>query len=547
MTNLNIVLTGFMGTGKTAVGQIVAERLGRWFVDMDAAIEQRAGKPVSAIFAQDGERLFRRMEAELCRELASEHNLVIATGGGTLIAEANRATLRDSGVLICLDASTDVIMQRLQGLHNRPLLGAADRQVRIETLLTQRAAAYAAIPHHIDTDDLTVEQVAERVIRLARQAGGGPLRIGVRGASGDYDILIGDGMLREIGQAMIGAGLRSCRCAVVTQPAIAAAHADRLIEGAREAGFDPIVVEIPDGEAHKTLSTVAGLYDAFVDASLDRRSSVIALGGGVVGDVAGFAAASYLRGVPLVQVPTSLLAMVDASVGGKTGVDLPQGKNLVGAFKQPALVVVDPEMLSTLPSDEFRSGLAEVVKHGMIGDPGLFEAMEGRRGQGALPGRAGALLLPDEGTPPLQLRDLVARAVRVKVAVVQEDPFEQGRRAVLNLGHTFGHAFETLSGYQLRHGEAVSIGLAAATRLAARLALCDPALVGRVESLLDRLSLPIRAAGFAPEQVLAAMRTDKKRAGNRLRFVLPCAIGDVDVFDTVADEHVLAVLGEVTA
>jgi 3-dehydroquinate synthetase len=238
--------------------------------------------------------------------------------------------------------------------------------------------------------------------------------------------------------------------------------------------------------------------------------------------------------------------MVDASVGGKTGVDLPQGKNLVGAFKQPALVAIDPETLKTLPSDEFRSGLAEVVKHGMIGDPGLFEAMEGRRGEVSSPSSARAPTPEGGGTPPLPLADMIARAVRVKVAVVQADPFEQGRRAALNLGHTFGHAFETLSGYQLRHGEAVSIGLAAAARLAARLDLCEPYLVERVESLLGRLGLPIRTDGFAPEQVLAAMATDKKRAGSRLRFVLPRALGDVDVFDDVPDDDVLAVLHELT-
>ena len=526
MTNPNIILTGFMGTGKTAVGQAVAERLGRWFVDMDAAIERQAGKPVSAIFAHDGEAAFRAMEAEMCRDLAGERNLVIATGGGALLPAANRQALAETGVLICLHASAEVILQRLGEADDRPLLAGPDRRARIETLLAQRADAYAALPHHIDTDGLTVEQVVEQVIRLARRAGTAPVRIPVSYPSGGYDILLGDGVLAELGQAMLAAGLRPGRCALISQPAVAAAHAGRLAAGLRDAGFEPASVEMPDGEVHKTLGTVAGLYDALVAAGLDRRSPVIALGGGVVGDVAGFAAASFLRGVPFVQVPTSLLAMVDASVGGKTGVDLPQGKNLVGAFKQPALVAIDPETLKTLPSDEFRSGLAEVVKHGMIGDPGLFEVMEGRE------------VLP--------LSELVARAVRVKVAVVQEDPFEQGRRATLNLGHTFGHAFETLSGYRLRHGEAVSIGLAAATRLAARLALCEPALVERVERALDRLGLPVRAPGFAPEQIMAAMGADKKRVGGRLRFVLPRAIGAVDVFDHVEASDIVQTLQDVT-
>lgn len=533
MTTPNIILTGFMGTGKTAVGQAVAERLGRWFVDMDAIIQRRAGRPIRAIFDQEGEPVFRQMEAELCRELAQEHSLVIATGGGALLPAANRQTLGASGVLICLTAPVDVILARLGDAADRPLLAGPDRRERVEALLAQRAAGYAAIMHQIDTAGLTVDQAAERVIRLVRRVGAGPRRIPVSYPGGGYDILIGDGISAGLGQAMRDAGLAPGRCALVSQPAIAAAQAEPLLAGLAEAGFDTTLVEMPDGEAHKTLATVAGLIDAFVAAGLERRSPVIALGGGVVGDVAGFAAAIYLRGVPLVQAPTSLLAMVDASVGGKTGVDLPQGKNLVGAFKQPALVAIDPEMLKTLPSDEFRSGLAEVVKAGMIGDPGLFEVMEGRRGE----------VTPMGGvTPPLRLPDLIARAVQVKATVVQEDPFEQGRRAALNLGHTFGHAYETLSGYRLRHGEGVSIGLAAATRLAARLGLCEPALVQRVEGLLARLDLPIRAGAFAPETVLAAMSADKKRIDGRLRFVLPRALGDVELFDNVPIEAVLAVL-----
>lgn len=533
--NYNIVITGFMGTGKSAVGRAVAERLGRWFVDMDTVIEQRAHKPIRAIFAEQGEVAFRLMEAELCHELARERNLVIATGGGTLVPKANREALGRTGVLICLTAPVDVILERLADADDRPLLAGPDRRARVEALLAQRAAAYAAIPYHVDTAGKTVEEVAEAVIRIARRAGPGPLRIPVRYPTGEYPILIAAGMLTEVGRAMVEAGLRPGRCAVVTHPHIAEAHAARLVQGLEEVGFQPAVVEFPAGEAHKTLATVAGLYDAFVAAGLDRRSPVIGLGGGVVGDVAGFAAATFLRGVPFVQVPTSLLAMVDASVGGKTGVDLPQGKNLVGAFKQPELVAIDPEALKTLPSDEFRSGLAEVVKHGMIGDPGLFAWMEGRQAEVAERGSWG-------------LAEMIAAAVRVKVAVVEADPFEQGRRAVLNLGHTFGHALEALSGYGMRHGEAVAIGLAAATRLAARLQVCEPGLVERVERLLQRLDLPIRAAGgYAPEQVLAAMATDKKRLNGRLRFVLPRAIGDVDVFDAVPVEAVRATWEEIVA
>lgn len=526
MPSNNIILTGFMGTGKTAVGQAIAERLGRWFVDVDAVIERQAGRPIHQIFAQDGEPAFRALETEVIRSLTNESNLVISTGGGALLSPINRQRLQASGVLVCLRASVDTLLARLADTTNRPLLAGPDRRARIATLLAQRAALYDAIPLQVDTDRLSVPEVAEAVIRLARQAGPGPQRIPVIHPAGSYDILIGEGLLNEAGPALLAAGLAAGACAIVTQPALIG-HASCLADALQAQGFRPTVIEIPAGEQYKTLATVADLYDAFIAAGLDRRSPVLALGGGVVGDVAGFAAASFLRGVPFVQIPTSLLAMVDASVGGKTGVDLPQGKNLVGAFKQPALVLMDPETLASLPSDEFRSGLAEVVKHGMIGDPDLFEVMEGRA--------------------VLALSDLLARAVQVKVDVVQQDPFEQGRRAVLNLGHTFAHPLETLSNYQMRHGEAVSIGLVMATRLAARLGVCEAALVVRLESALERLGLPTRAPGFDPAQVVAGMSTDKKRVQGRLRFVLPRALGDVEVFDAVPAADVLMVVESVAS
>lgn len=525
MTYQNIVLTGFMGTGKTAVGKAVAERLGRIFIDMDDVIQRKTGKEIRVIFAEEGESAFRVMEAELCSELAQERNLIIATGGGALVPARNREVLSRGAVVICLTADANDIAQRLMFDTDRPLLATADRVQRITALMEQRAAAYNAIRHHLSTSGRTVEEVADEVIRLARRLDPQHSRTTVGHSGGAYDILIGDGLLVEVGDLVRRAGLHAGLAAVVTNPTIREAHGETLLKGLREAGFAPVVAEIPEGEVYKTVGAVVSLYDDFAQAGLDRRSPVIALGGGVVGDVAGFAAASYLRGVPLVQVPTSLLAMVDASVGGKTGVDLPQGKNLVGAFKNPSLVVIDPEVLGTLPAAEFRSGLAEVVKAGMIGDPGLFDALE--HGQIA------------------DLASMIRRAVQVKVRIVAEDPLEQGRRAVLNLGHTFGHALELLSGYRLRHGEGVSIGLAAATRLAARLGLCDPALIDRVEALLHQLDLPVHYDGVTPEEVVGAMSSDKKRVGGRLRFVLPRAVGDVDLFDDVPEPAVLETLAEI--
>jgi shikimate kinase/3-dehydroquinate synthase len=523
----NLILTGFMGTGKTAVGQEIARRLGHEFVDMDALIEAREGMAVAEIFAQRGEATFRRLEAALCRELAarsglgpeSARGMVIAAGGGALIPDANREILSASGPVVCLTASPDVVVRRLEAAGDRPLLDVPDRRARIAALLEERAEAYRRIPLQVDTTGLTIAQVAGQVLEVADT----PLAqiIPVRHPGGEYAIHLGRGLLARTGLLIREQNLGG-QVALVANPTVGDLYAPAVTESLERAGFQAAVCTVPDGEAHKTLDTVRTLYDCFVEVGMDRRGVVLALGGGVVGDMAGFAAATYLRGVPLVQLPTTLLAMVDASVGGKVAVDHPRGKNLVGAFKQPELVIVDPEVLSTLPSRELASGLAEVVKTGLIGDPALFEQIE------------------TYGPAPLTW--LIERALRVKVAVVQDDPYERGRRAVLNLGHTFGHALELLSDYALSHGEGVSVGLVAAAWLSARLGLCGPSLASRVEGVLARLGLPTRYQGYSPGEVWQAMATDKKRRGKTLRFILLRAAGDPVVTDQVTQADVLAVL-----
>ena len=519
----NIVLTGFMGTGKSTIGRLLADTLGRPFVDMDAELATQFGKPISAVFADQGEAAFRVAEAQLCAQLAQQEGLVISTGGGALVNPQNRAALAATGVLLCLTASTDEIVRRLEGLQDRPLLnGDGEPHSRVRSLLNDRRHAYAAIPLQVDTTGRTPEAVVSAIqdAIAAHAEAPGMQRIRVSHPQGGYDICIGDGLLAHAGSLLATRGILPGPVALVSNASVAESHAPRLEQSLIAAGYTPHRCLVPDGEQHKTLSSVASLYDQFLDAQLDRRATVIALGGGVVGDMAGFAAASYLRGVPFVQMPTSLLAMVDASVGGKTGVDLPQGKNLVGAFKQPEAVIIDTAMLETLPAAEFRSGMAEVVKHGLIAAPDLFAQLE------------------ESG--PTTTAHMVADAVRVKVRVVEADPFEQGRRAVLNLGHTFGHALEQVSHYAIRHGEAVAIGMVAATQLSAAMGCCTRDLLPRVERVLTRLGLPTRTQGYAVDEIMAAMGHDKKRAGKTLRFVLPRAVGDVFVTDSPGDDLVRA-------
>ena len=520
----NVVVTGFMGTGKTAVGQEVARRLNRPFVDVDAEIEVRAGKSIPRIFAEDGEGVFRQMETALCEELSAPQGLVIATGGGALVDPANRAQMMESGIVICLICDVDEILHRLQraGNSDRPLLDVTDPRAEIERLLEIRREAYRAIPWQIDTTGLSVKGVAARVMEIA-----GVITLPIRYPGGEYPIYIGDGLLAHVGGALRASGVpEGSRVAVVSNPVVAPLYGAHVEAALQSAGFQPFACSIPDGEQHKTPATVAALYDQFLANGLDRSGTVLSLGGGVTGDVAGFAAATFMRGVRFVQVPTTLLAMVDASVGGKTGVDLPQGKNLVGAFKQPTTVVVDPTVLTTLPDEEIRSGMAEVIKHGVIGAPDLFAELD-----------AGAC-----HSPFVIRHSQIARALRVKIAIVEEDPFEQGRRAVLNLGHTVGHALERLSGFSLRHGEAVSIGMVAAARIAVELGRADLLLAYRIEAVLAAWWLPVRCPPFDADAIWEAMAHDKKQRGRSLRWVLPHAIGEVEIVESVPRDVVVTVL-----
>lgn len=361
-------------------------------------------------------------------------------------------------------------------------------------------------------------------------------RLGVQHPNGRYDVLVGTGLLPRLREL---AGVRG-QMVVVTDDNVGPHHAAQL-------GADAVIT-VPAGEVHKNLDTVRQIYDGLFAAGLDRKGTVVALGGGVVGDMAGFVAATYMRGVGFVQCPTSLLSMVDASVGGKVGVDVAQGKNLVGAFKQPTAVCADITTLQTLPAVEFAAGMAEVIKHGVLNDVGILQKVE--IGDWRLEIEAGSPSPIANASTSLNtsLQSLITQAIRVKRDVVEEDPYEQGRRAHLNLGHTFGHAIEQVSQFRVRHGEGVAMGLVAAARLSARLEHCDPALQGQIEGWLTAVNLPTRIpADLDAEAIYAAMGTDKKKAGGRIRFVLLRGLGEPFTTGEVAETAVVATIRELQA
>jgi 3-dehydroquinate synthase len=350
-----------------------------------------------------------------------------------------------------------------------------------------------------------------------------------------YPVLIGEAALERIGQRIAERGFApSTRVLVVTHPLVAEHYGPTVLTGLREAGFEAQQLVLEEGEERKTPATVARIHDAAFAHRLERGSLIVALGGGVVGDMAGFAAATWLRGIPVVQVPTTLLAMVDAAIGGKTGVNHPGGKNLIGAFHQPRLVLIDPAVLATLPAREFRAGMAEVIKYGVIGDTVLFADLEA-----AARRDPDAALASRDGVGARLLQRLLERSAAAKARVVAADEKEGGLRAILNYGHTVGHAVETLTGYgTYLHGEAVALGMVVAGRIARGMGLWAAEDQARQEALIRAAGLPLELPPLDPDAVLACLQADKKVRAGQVRFVLPRAIGSVEIRDDVPPERI---------
>ncbi len=523
-------LYGPPAAGKSTLGRALAQTWGLPFVDLDTAIAARAGRTIPEIFAQEGEAAFRQWETAVLEDvLRRPGETVVALGGGALLDPRNRALAEAHGQIVVLEAAAETLQQRAeQARGERPLLEdatSAARGQRLQALLQARGAHYRSFPQRLRTDTRSLEETLWQAQILFG-------RFHLRGmtspwAPQGYAVRVRPGLRKHVGAWLRQADLRG-PIALVSDQRVAALHAQAVQEALTAAGYPVRLLTFPAGEAHKNPTTLQRLWSEFLEAGLERGSTVVALGGGVVGDVAGFAAATYMRGIAWVNLPTTLLAMTDAGLGGKTGVDLPAGKNLAGAFHPPRLVLADPDVLATLPTEEFRNGMAEVVKHGVIGDPDLF----------ALAARGDRQAMTDH----------VAQAMAVKIRVIEADPYEGGLRAALNLGHTIGHGVEAASAFRLRHGEAVAIGMVAEAHLAERLGLAAPGLAQTIAAALQAWQLPTAIpADLSPQAIWRAMRHDKKKSSGQLRFALPVDIGRVQVGVTVPEDLVKSILNNLQA
>ena len=532
----SIVLVGLMGAGKTSIGRRLAARLGLPFRDADQEIELAAGCTIPELFARYGEGAFRDGERRVIRRLLAGDPMVLAFGGGAFMDSQTRDATRADAVSVWLRCTLPTLVRRVAGRDNRPLLAGRDREDTLRQLMEVRYPVYAEADVIVDCGDeppdITTTGVMDALIawKPAR-------RLHVVLPSTSYDVVIGDNLLARAG-ALLAPKLQQKRAVVVTDQNVAGLHLQTLLDGLAQTAITATSIVVKGGEASKSMDTYLSVLDQLLESRVERRTAVIALGGGVVGDLAGFAAATTLRGLPFIQIPTTLLSQVDSSVGGKTGVNTKHGKNLVGAFYQPKMVLADTGTLGTLPPRELRAGYAEIAKAGLVGDAAFFAWCE-RHGQGVISGDREAQA------------EVIKRACAFKAAVVGDDEREEkpnDGRALLNLGHTFGHALEAEYGYDggLLHGEGVAIGLGLAFKLSVRLGLCPPADAERVIAHVSAVGLTADLSmlnrRFSAATLIGHMRRDKKMRDGALHFVLARGIGQAFTSADVPPDAVMDLL-----
>ena len=508
------VIIGMMGAGKTRVGKEAASLLDLPFADSDVEIEHESGMRIAQYFDEYGEPAFRKLEHRVIADMLTSFTGVLSLGGGAPMNPATHKALEryieQGGTVIYLEADPREAMERARKSGGRPML-AGDSDARWRELYELRHPVYSKLANErVQTHGFTPMGAARKLVDMMREH-----RVHVGGVD-PYDVVIGEGSTNHVAEMLGGKPVR----VALIHTASVQRHSDRARTLLRKAGYEVLDLRIPDAEHGKTIEVANGIWQRLGDEGFTRSDAVVGLGGGAATDLAGFVAATWMRGVRYVNCPTSLLAMVDASTGGKTGINTPQGKNLVGSFYTPAGVLADLTTLRTLPNDIFVEGLGEVAKSGFIRDQAILSILEAH---------AGELRSFDGNAFDGDLEDIVAqlieRTVSVKAYHVSSDLKESGLREFLNYGHTMGHAIEKLEHFRWRHGNAVAVGMVYAAELAHLVGLIDQNLVDYHRSLLTSLGLPTSWANGSFDDVLALMHRDKKARGNTLRFVVLDRIG----------------------
>ncbi|GGS37346.1 3-dehydroquinate synthase [Streptomyces parvus] len=540
-----VVLVGPMGVGKSTVGELLAARLGTTYRDTDADVVAEAGKPIAEIFYDEGEEHFRALERRAVAAAVAGHPGVLSLGGGAVLDGATRELLAGRPV-VYLSMDVDEAVRRVGLGAARPLLAVNPRRQWRELMDARRHLYEEVARTVVATDENTPEEVAQAIIDALELPEGeaapgventgmtqqGPTRIQVAGSAGSdpYEVLVGHQLLGELPQLI---GDRAKRVAVL-HPEALAETGEAVREDLAAQGYEAIAIQLPNAEEAKTVEVAAYCWKALGQTGFTRTDVIVGIGGGATTDVAGFVAASWLRGVRWIAVPTTVLGMVDAAVGGKTGINTAEGKNLVGAFHPPAGVLCDLAALESLPVHDYVSGMAEIIKAGFIADPVILDLVEAD---------------PEGARTPSgpHTAELIERSIRVKAEVVSSDLKESGLREILNYGHTLGHAIEKNERYKWRHGAAVSIGMVFAAELGRLAGRLDDATADRHRTILESVGLPLTYRGDQWPKLLENMKVDKKSRGDLLRFIVLDGIGKPTVLEGPDPAVLLAAYGEVSA
>ncbi|MER7854690.1 3-dehydroquinate synthase [Streptomyces bacillaris] len=540
-----VVLVGPMGVGKSTVGELLAARLGTTYRDTDADVVTEAGKPIAEIFYDEGEEHFRALERRAVTAAVAGHAGVLSLGGGAVLDEATRELLAGHPV-VYLSMDVEEAVRRVGLGAARPLLAVNPRRQWRELMDARRHLYEEVARTVVATDDRTPEEVAQAIIDALELPEGAaapgvestgmtqqaPTRIQVAGSAGSdpYEVLVGHQLLGELPQLI---GDRAKRVAVL-HPEALAETGEAVRQDLADQGYEAIAIQLPNAEEAKTVEVAAYCWKALGQTGFTRTDVIVGIGGGATTDVAGFVAASWLRGVRWIAVPTTVLGMVDAAVGGKTGINTAEGKNLVGAFHPPAGVLCDLAALESLPVNDYVSGMAEIIKAGFIADPVILDLIESD---------------PEAARTPAgpHTAELIERSIRVKAEVVSSDLKESGLREILNYGHTLGHAIEKNERYKWRHGAAVSIGMVFAAELGRLAGRLDDATADRHRTILQSVGLPLTYRGDQWPKLLENMKVDKKSRGDLLRFIVLDALGKPTVLEGPDPAVLLAAYGEVSA
>ncbi|MES2677522.1 MAG: 3-dehydroquinate synthase [Pseudomonadota bacterium] len=533
-----IVLTGMMGAGKTTIGSKLADKLGFYFIDSDQEIEDAAGQSIADIFKNKGEKYFRQIEKDTVKGILNrDEQVVLSLGGGAFMDSEVRDLIKQRAVSVWLYADLETLLYRIAAKNTRPLLHNVDKRAALSDLIIKRYPTYKQADIHIDTGkenyDLAIKNIIKKIGNFVSKK---PEKEIVTVSLGEksYNIVIGSGAINELG-AQINKIKSYSKIIVLTDQNIANLHLQTLNNQLNKISGEVKNIIVPAGEKAKSFSNLENVLEQVLEIGIDRNALLVAFGGGVVGDLCGFVASILLRGVDFIQVPTTLLAAVDSSVGGKTAINSKFGKNLIGSFYQPKLVLCDLDFLETLPERDFISGYAEIVKYGFIKDKNFFDYLEQN-------------LTQIKNRDQEILQKIIVRSCQIKSEIVGLDERENNLRAILNFGHTFGHIFETETNYSdiLFHGEAVAIGMVLAAKMSVQLKLLNADFLPIIINHLQKIGLPTSPKNIQKswniKHLISHLYKDKKVENKNLTFVLLENIGQSVIKKNVSEQDFLNVI-----